>query len=181
MSLHTLVLFVLVSGFVLAVLGGAGRRAGVVGWPVYAKPVMSEAEREFYSRLRTAVPEFSVLCQVQICRFVEVRRVAHWRQVWNRYNLLSADFLLCSTDFRPLLAIELDDASHDRSAQRARDAKKDSVLAAAGVPILRFRGQVPVDRLRESVLKALRRFDQVAGGVQDIAGAGRKLPYVGTL
>jgi len=57
--------------------------------------------------------------------------------------------------------------------QRARDAKKDAVLAAAGVPIDRHRGIVPGEQIRETVLKALRgthhpahRLKEAAGGPQ---------------
>lgn len=156
-------------------------RTGAGRWPVYARPILTEAERGFYARLRSAVPQYAVLCQVQIGQFVEVRDAKRRQEVRNRYDRLTADFVLCSEDFRALLVIELDDSSHDRSAQRTRDAKKDAVLAAAGVPVLRFRGTPSVDRIRGEVLKALRGVEEVAGGVEDVSSSGRKLPYIGNL
>ncbi len=43
------------------------------------------------------------------------------------------DFVLCDPDaLTPLLVIELDDSSHERTARRDRDA----FLGAAGLPIL---------------------------------------------
>ncbi|MGH8201159.1 MAG: DUF2726 domain-containing protein [Steroidobacteraceae bacterium] len=151
-------------------------------WPVYARPVLTEAERGFYARLRVAVPQYAVLCQVQISRFIEVKNVADRLGVRNRYDRLSADFVLCAEDFRPLLVIELDDSSHDRPAQRARDAKKDAVLVAAGVPIVRFRGTVSGDRIREEVSRALRGVHQIPRTLEPVSDvAGRKIPYIGGL
>lgn len=168
----------------LAVAGRIARapRGGSRLWPVYARPVLTEAEQGFYAKLRVAVPQFAVLCQVQIGRFVEVKDVADRLGVRNRYDRLSADFVICGEDFRPLLVVELDDSSHDRPAQRARDAKKDAVLAAAGVPIVRFRGNVSGDRIREDVLKALRGVSQRSRDVEHApAATGRKIPYIGNL
>ena len=162
-------------------LARASRR-GAPFWPVYARAVLTEAERAFYARLRVAVPQYAVLCQVQISQFVEVRNVKDRLGVRNRYDRLSADFVVCAEDFRPLLVVELDDSSHDRPAQRARDAKKDAVLAAAGVPVVRFRGTVSGDRIREDVLKALRGVNQSPRNIEPVAdAAGRKIPYIGRL
>lgn len=167
---------------VAARLARASRSGGAPLWPVYARPVLTEAERGFYARLRVSVPQFTVLCQVQISRFVEVKNVADRLGVHNRYNRLSADFVICAEDFQPLLVIELDDSSHDRPAQRARDERKDAVLAAAGVPIVRFRSAVSGDRIREDVLKALRGVNQRPRDVEHAtAVTGRKIPYIGSL
>jgi very-short-patch-repair endonuclease len=180
---HLLVVGALLAvGLALAERLARAHRRGVGLWPVYARPVLTEAERGFYAQLRVAVPQFAVLCQVQISRFVEVKDVTHRLEILNRYNRLSADFVICAEDFRPLLVVELDDSSHDRPAQRARDAKKDAVLAAAGVPIVRFRGMVSVDRLREDLSKALRGFDRRSRSVEQVSvTSGRKVPYIGGL
>lgn len=175
---------ILVGGLLLAFALAAlerlshARRPGAADWPVFARPVLTEAERAFYARLRTAVPQYSVLCQVQIGQFVEVRDRGRRREVRNRYDRLTADFVVCADDFRVLLVIELDDSSHDQSAQRIRDGKKDAVLCAAGIPVVRFRGLVTAERIREDVLRALRGPDQRTGGAEDVSGAGRRLPYI---
>jgi very-short-patch-repair endonuclease len=114
------------------------RRPGAAVWPVYARPVLTDPERVLYARLREAFPDRVVLPQVQICRFVEVKNVRNRTAVLNRYSRLSADFVICSSDCVPFVVVELDDASHQRSASRVRDAKKDAVLAAAGIRLLRW-------------------------------------------
>lgn len=172
-----LLAFVLALGERLARVGRT--RAG--RWPVYARPILSDAERSFYDQVRAAVPQYNVLCQVQIGQFVEVNDMPRRHAVRNRYDRLTADFVLCADDFRALLVIELDDSSHDRPERRAVDAKKDAVLDAAGIPVVRFRGKVSADRIRQDVLKALRGRDQGADRVEEVASPGRKLPYIGSL
>ena len=57
----------------------------------------------------------------------------------NRINRMHVDFVLLSQpDFQPLVAIELDGASHSSDRQQTRDAKKDAALKAAGLPLERF-------------------------------------------
>lgn len=184
MSISHLLALSAVLALGLAVAEGLARnnRGRAVQWPVYARPVLTEAERAFYAQLRIAIPQFAVLCQVQLARFVEVKGVAGRVAVFNRYAQLSADFVVCAEDFRALLVIELDDASHDRSVQRARDARKDAVLAAAGVPVVRFRGTVSGDRIREDVSKALRGVHPSPRPLENVTDAtGRKIPYIGSL
>jgi hypothetical protein len=110
-------------------------------WPVYARPVMSEVERQLFRRLIEAFPEKVVLPQVQLCRFVEVRDVLGRMAVLNRYNRLSADFVICNADAAVERVVELDDRSHHREAARSRDAKKDAVLNAAGIPVVRLQAR----------------------------------------
>ena len=110
-------------------------------WPVYARPVMSEVERQLFRRLIEAFPEKLVLPQVQLCRFVEVRNVPGRIAVLNRYNRLSADFVVCNADAVVERVVELDDRSHNREAARSRDAKKNTVLNAAGISVVRFQAR----------------------------------------
>ena len=168
-------------GLAVAERLAAVHRVRVRHWPVYARPVLSEAERTFYARLRAAIPQFDVLCQVQIGQFIEVDDSRRHPGVRNRYDRLSADFVVCAEDFRPLLVVELDDSSHDRTVQRDRDARKDAVLAAAGVPVVRFRGVVPGDQIRATVMSALGGVDQPPHAVEDAAGARRKIPFIGSI
>jgi very-short-patch-repair endonuclease len=56
------------------------------------------------------------------------------------------DFTLCdhgSTDI--LLAIELDDRSHELARRKNRDAFLNNALSAAGIPLLRFRAAARYD------------------------------------
>lgn len=58
-----------------------------------------------------------------------------WR---NRIDRKHVDFLLCDPQtVRPLLGIELDDASHREPARQDRDQFVDEVFSAAGLPLYR--------------------------------------------
>ena len=51
----------------------------------------------------------------------------------------SVDFVFCDKDYcRPLLAIELDDYSHNREDRKIRDAEVERILQQAQLPLLRF-------------------------------------------
>lgn len=137
LALALVLLFVCV-----AVVAALRKKQNVPGkWPVYARPVMSEAERQLFRRLIQAFPEKLVLPQVQLCRFVEVQNVPGRLAVLNRYNRLSADFVICNAEAVVERVVELDDRSHNREIARNRDAKKDAVLNAAGIPVVRFQAK----------------------------------------
>lgn len=56
---------------------------------------------------------------------------------WNKINRKHVDFLLIDpVTLHPLLAIELDDASHQRPDRVERDRFVDQVFATAGLPLL---------------------------------------------
>src|SRR5690606_27410259 len=60
-----------------------------------------------------------------------------------RINQKHVDFLLCdAASMRPLVGIELDDSSHERSDRKQRDKTVDGVFKAGGLPLL----HMPVGR-----------------------------------
>jgi len=109
-----------------------------------AGPLLTPAERSFYGVLCQAVEtRYTVFAKV---RLGDVLAVPHGtRKFWthrNRIDRKHVDFLLCAPhDLTPLLAVELDDASHDRADRRDRDAFVDKALTAADLPILRVPAQ----------------------------------------
>ena len=141
-------LFLAAIAFLILCIAAAGvlarlERSGPA-WPVFARPVMTAAELEFYARLAQAVPDLRIFPQVQLCRFIEVQSGPKRTATLNRYDRLSADFVVARADGTVLCVIELDDASHERRVVGKRDAKKSAVLSAAGIPLLRFRaGRLP--------------------------------------
>jgi len=89
--LGLVILLLLVCG--VAVVTLRKKQTVNAAWPVYARPVMSEVERQLFRRLVEAFPEKLILPQVQLCRFVEVQNVRGRLAILNRYNRLSADLL----------------------------------------------------------------------------------------
>lgn len=145
----TVAVAVAVLGSLLALLKhklGPQRPAAADGpWPYVVHPVMSAPEQVVFHRLVAALPDHVVLAQVQVSRVLRVdeRRPdeVSWR---NRVSQLSFDFLVCGKDAQPVLAIEVDDATHDRASRRKADQKKDRACRDAGLNLVRWRvNQLP--------------------------------------
>ena len=122
-------------------------------WPFDAVPVMGRAEQGMYHQLRVTFPDYVILAQVALSRVVTVRMGYPAREWNNRINRMSLDFVVCRKDSSVVAAIELDDRSHLRSEAQVRDAKKDAVLRAAGIPLFRWQASRLPDR--HALLEAL--------------------------
>jgi very-short-patch-repair endonuclease len=104
---------------------------------------LSPTEASFFVALVAAVGNKAVVCpkvrlgDVLFCS----AREQFWRHT-NRVNQKHVDFLICSPDkLRPILAVELDDASHQKAAVQERDRFKTAAFEAAGLPLVRIMNQ----------------------------------------
>lgn len=115
------------------------RRAGIAidSTAYYAVKPLTKTEQAFYRLLVNSLPGHIVLAQVDIKRIVRTKR-GKSHSHFNRIAQLSVDFLVCTPDFSIAAAVELDDPSHEGKQQRARDAKKEDVLKAVNVRLVRF-------------------------------------------
>lgn len=103
---------------------------------------LTPAERSFFGVLEQAVTaEYYTFAKVRLIDLVTTRRGVAQRQAHiNRIVAKHVDFVLCErTTLRPLMVVELDDASHERVDRRTRDGFVDQCLVDAGIPILRVR------------------------------------------
>lgn len=67
-----------------------------------------------------------------------------WQAAQNKIDRKHFDFVLIDAETtRPLLAIELDDRTHDRPDRRRRDGFVEAACDAAGLPLLRVRARPP--------------------------------------
>ena len=107
------------------------------------KYFFSAAERSFYEILkRLASAEHTVFANVRLADLVYVSKGADsWQSHFNRINRKHLDFVLCNRDLAPVVAIELDDSSHDEEDRQSRDKFVDQVLGAAALPILHVRAK----------------------------------------
>jgi hypothetical protein len=129
-----------------------GRAVGAHHWPVFPKKVLTPVEQQLYQRLIRAFPDHVVLAQVAFSQLVGVKKGENFTAIWNRYNRLVADFVLCTKDFRSAAVLELDDRSHDSPARQDADRRKAAICQAAGIPLHRLNvNPLP----NESELKAL--------------------------
>jgi len=74
--------------------------------------------------------------------YVSTKDPGEWRALTNRIDRKHVDFVLCDPRrATPLVAVELDDRSHDRRERRARDRFVDRVFEAAGLRLVRIRAR----------------------------------------
>ncbi|WP_150553565.1 DUF2726 domain-containing protein [Pandoraea soli] len=119
-----------------------GRKVRGVGGTIdasayYAVKPLTATEQAFFRLIESSLPGHVVLAQVDIKRIVRTKRNKR-HEHFNRVAQLSLDYVICRRDFSVVAAIELDDPSHDRQRQRTRDEKKNAVMRAIGVRLVRF-------------------------------------------
>jgi very-short-patch-repair endonuclease len=128
--------------------------------------LLSRTEREFYERLIVAVAglQIAVFAKVRLEDLLWLPKGTANRQGHrNRVQSKHVDFVLCDRrDLRPVLVIELDDASHERQDRRTRDALVNEILSAAGLPILHVKARWAYDAqsIARQVIPLLEAVDQ---------------------
>jgi very-short-patch-repair endonuclease len=109
-----------------------------VRFPYGKRELLSAAELTLFRVLKRELPvEWHLLTKVNLADLFFVRQPHRNQAARNRIDRKHVDFVICDVrTMRPLLAIELDDASHERADRIARDQFVDRVFEAAGLPIL---------------------------------------------
>lgn len=103
--------------------------------------LLSVAEKLFYTTLRQAVnDEFYIFPQINLDKIIFVEKgTGKYLSYYRKMNQYSVDFLLCDKNsISPVLAIELDDSSHDTEKRQNRDQFVNQALQAAGIKVLRI-------------------------------------------
>lgn len=81
----------------------------------------------------------------------------NWSRAFSRINGKSVDFLICTNDMKPLIAIELDDNTHDRPDRQKRDIFVNSIISDANMPLLRFKaGEWNSEIIKQEVARVLK-------------------------
>jgi hypothetical protein len=102
--------------------------------------LLTRAERAFFEVLVRAVPSsLHVFAKVRLADLVWIpRRDPHRRGHLNRVLQKHIDFVLCERGkVAPVLAIELDDSSHQWPGRIELDEFVSEALRAAGLPLVR--------------------------------------------
>jgi hypothetical protein len=104
---------------------------------------LTAAELSFYHVLRLALKDTVVIqTRVSLADIFFTARPHENQAARARIAQKHVDFLLCEPQsLRPLVAIELDDASHAREDRQERDQFVNEVFAAAGLPLVHQRAQ----------------------------------------
>lgn len=124
------------------VLGGKEKET--VTYPYRVRDdFLSPAELSMYHVLSTLVgTQAVILAKVRLADLFFVQQPQKHRAAFNRIAQRHVDFLLCGPKtMKPLLGIELDDASHARADRVKRDEFLNSAFAAASLPLVRIPAQ----------------------------------------
>jgi Protein of unknown function (DUF2726) len=111
-----------------------GPSAGRGGKHLTATRVLSEAERQAYVLLCTAMPGRIVLAHVPLARFARLPGAKAQREWLQRVGALQADLLLCDTQSR-VLAVVAVRAKHERASQLKRDQRLAHELRLCDIPL----------------------------------------------
>ena len=114
-----------------------------------AKPLLSAVEERFFRVLHAvSADRVHIVCKPRLADFIQ------HTDGFAGFNAISQkhiDFLVCRpADWMPMLAIEVDDSSHNRADRRTRDTFVNNLFAHIGVPLLRL-GVKEVDDMQALV------------------------------
>ena len=127
--------------------------------PYRRKPFLTPAEIAYYKMLRMIFADrYLIFAQVRVVDLCEVLDRPFNQGAVNRVDRRHVDFVLCHPrTFKPMVAIELDDSSHDRPYRRRKDAFLDEVFRVMGMKLVRQKVRLAysVDEVAEKVEAAL--------------------------
>jgi very-short-patch-repair endonuclease len=159
-SANDTVLFVLICSLLIAiallVLACLGRRRPRGKHKYLPKQLLTPNEKEFFGRLRKAVPEYAIQSQVCMGALMDGRHSSgkHLR-TRAKFSQKIVDYALLDDKLNVILLIELDDRTHDP----IKDAARDAMTNEAGYRTLRIesRAKPSVMDLRAQILKAIKK------------------------
>lgn len=114
--------------------------------------VMTDNEIEFFHRIKQALPEHYIFPQVAMSAIIEPSvKGKEFAAANNRINRKVIDFCIYDIDLNLVCIIELDDKTH----QRAKDVARDKLTLSAGIATIRWMSQnkPTPDEIRAEVLK----------------------------
>jgi hypothetical protein len=127
----------------------------LTGWPPQATRVLSNRERLAFGTLVRALPEYMILAQVPIARFISVPKRNSYADWLRRLGYQCVDFAICDMAAQVIAVVELQPAAHaSNDRARKRIARMTRSLKAAGIPLLTWPEMAlpTVDAAREAVL-----------------------------
>ncbi len=121
--------------------------------------LLTRNEKKLYSTLLQALrSDYQVMAKVRLWDILWLtNEPPNRKEHLSRLSCRHVDFLLCEPGtLKPLLAIELDDGSHQSPYAQESDRYKNEVFAAARLPLLRLpHSNFPPRQLRNRIEAAL--------------------------
>jgi hypothetical protein len=128
----------------------------VTGWPPQATRVLTNQERIVFGTLVRALPEYMILAQVPLARFVSVPKRNSYVDWLRRLGYQCADFVVCDMAAQVVAVVELQPL-HPSDRARKRLTRMSRTLKAAEIPLHIWNEEaVPaIDAVREILLPRL--------------------------
>jgi len=123
--------------------------------------LMSKSESDFIKILIEIVgTNYHIFPQVHLSAIIDEKMVKgqNWKAAFKHINGKSVDYVVCDRySIKPLLAIELDDWSHDKQDRRDRDVEVERIFQDAGLPLVRFdkRKGLSVEEIKRLIFESL--------------------------
>lgn len=122
--------------------------------------IMTEREQEFYKKLKLVCGD-SILIFPQIhlsSLFFHNVKGQNFKLAFRFINRLSVDFVLVdSRNFKTLLAIELDDSTHNEKDRIKRDLIVNDIFKKANFPLLRVDSiKIDNEKLKQIILENIK-------------------------
>ncbi|HLA32310.1 MAG TPA: DUF2726 domain-containing protein [Pseudomonas sp.] len=112
-------------------------------WPFQKRKLITETEQILFERLREALPDYHIFTQVQLSQLVIIKKWHSFKLWLAHISRMSVDFVIADKEPNTIAAIEFDDKSHYMDEDRHQaDAKKDKILTAAGIRVIRWRCEI---------------------------------------
>ena len=127
----------------------------VTGWPPEPTRLLTAVERRAMSMLARSLPEYMVLAQVPLARFIRVPTRNSYTEWMRRVGQLCADLLVCDSSSQVVAIVELRrPPGKDTERTRKRHERMDRVLRKAGIRVLVWNEEAlpHPDAVREQVL-----------------------------
>ena len=150
----------------------ADRIDTITGWPPQATRVLSTQERLAFSTLVRALPEYMVLAQVPLSRFINVPKRNSYADWLRRIGYQSVDFVICDMSAQVVAVIELQPPQQSERAHK-RMTRLSRTLKAAQLPLHVWRENAlpSVEVAREALLPRPSEAPEPAKGTATSAGA----------
>jgi hypothetical protein len=122
---------------------------------IVSRDVMTPNEKEFFARLKGALPEYEVIPQVAMSALLDVSLPEMHPDYWKmrkEFSQKTVDYVVCTKgSMNVVVVVELDDRTHD--TKQDKDAARDAMLANAGIKTIRWdsRAKPSADEIRAKV------------------------------
>jgi Protein of unknown function (DUF2726) len=125
----------------------------LTGWPPQATRVLTTQERIAFGTLVRALPEYMILAQVPLARFVNVPKRNSYADWLRRLGYQCADFVVCDMAAQVIAVVEVQNPQPSERA-RKRLKRMARTLKAAKIPLLTWtENNLPsADAARDAIL-----------------------------